>query len=80
MAQRNEVEDYLLSDMITVCLNMDEYRKANEDVDIFQNSYTLLKSQALNTAATAKEKSKERSEKSETEGGQSEDHGASDEY
>lgn len=80
MAQRNEVEDYLLSDMITVSLNMDEYRKANEDVDIFQNSYTLLKSQALNTAATAKEKSKERSEKSDPEGGQKEDQGASDEY
>jgi len=58
---RNEVEDYLLSDMILVALNMDEYRKANEldDKGIFNNSYGLLKSQALNTSLTQQKKKKE---------------------
>jgi hypothetical protein len=44
--QRNEIEDFLLSDMILVCLNLDEYKKANgaDDEDIFHNSYKFLKS------------------------------------
>lgn len=77
---RNEVEDYLLSDMILVALNMDEYSKANDAGDIFNNSYKLLKSQALNTSATAKAKKDSKVDEDQEGGQHEEDVGGSDAY
>lgn len=54
--QRNELEDFLLSDMILRALNLDEDHKSkneDDDTDIFTGSFGLLVSQAKESANKA---------------------------
>lgn len=54
--QRNELEDFLLSDMILRSLNLDEDHKSkneDDDTDIFTGSFGLLVSQAKESANKA---------------------------
>lgn len=50
--QRNEIEDFELSDMILRALNLDQdnMSRGKEDLEIFKGSYDLLVSQAANTS------------------------------
>lgn len=69
--QRNEPEDFHLSDMIMRSLNQDDDKTGGKGAKLFHNSYKLLANQAMSTSAAKKEEHKSNQVNDVQEGGES---------